>query len=216
VRVTVADDSMLVREGLARLLAEAGFEVIATAASADELLRHVERDEPDVAIVDIKMPPDFTDEGIVAAHSIRRDHPHVGVLVLSQYLDSRYAARLLEDVPERVGYLLKERVSEMAVLADALRRIDDGECVVDPTIVKRLVQRRRQSGPLDTLTDRERQVLLMMAEGRTNRAIGSQLYLSGKTVEVHVRQIFQKLGLQQSPDDHRRVLAVLTMLRASP
>jgi DNA-binding NarL/FixJ family response regulator len=216
VRVIVADDSMLVREGLARLLAEAGFEVIATAASADELLRHVERDEPDVAIVDIKMPPDFTDEGIVAAQSIRRDHPDVGVLVLSQYLDSRYAARLLEDVPERVGYLLKDRVSEMAVLADALRRIDDGECVVDPTIVKRLVQRRRQSGPLDTLTDRERQVLSMMAEGRTNRAIGSQLYLSGKTVEVHVRQIFQKLGLQQSPDDHRRVLAVLTVLRASP
>lgn len=215
-RVIVADDSMLVREGLARLLAEAGFEVIATAASADELLRHVERDEPDVAIVDIKMPPDFTDEGIVAAQSIRRDHPDVGVLVLSQYLDSRYAARLLEDVPERVGYLLKDRVSEMAVLADALRRIDDGECVVDPTIVKRLVQRRRQSGPLDTLTDRERQVLSMMAEGRTNRAIGSQLYLSGKTVEVHVRQIFQKLGLQQSPDDHRRVLAVLTVLRASP
>jgi DNA-binding NarL/FixJ family response regulator len=216
VRVIVADDSMLVREGLARLLAEAGFEVIATAASADELLRHVERDEPDVAIVDIKMPPDFTDEGIVAAQSIRRNHPDVGVLVLSQYLDSRYAARLLEDVPERVGYLLKDRVSEMAVLADALRRIDDGECVVDPTIVKRLVQRRRQSGPLDTLTDRERQVLSMMAEGRTNRAIGSQLYLSGKTVEVHVRQIFQKLGLQQSPDDHRRVLAVLTVLRASP
>jgi serine/threonine-protein kinase len=216
VRVIVADDSMLVREGLARLLAEAGFEVIATAASADELLRHVERDEPDVTIVDIKMPPDFTDEGIVAAQSIRRDHPHVGVLVLSQYLDSRYAARLLEDVPERVGYLLKERVSDMAVLADALRRIDDGECVVDPTIVKRLVQRRRQGGPLDTLTDRERQVLSLMAEGRTNRAIGSQLYLSGKTVEVHVRQIFQKLGLQQSPDDHRRVLAVLTVLRASP
>lgn len=215
-RVIVADDSMLVREGLARLLAEAGFDVIATAASADELLRHVERDEPDVTIVDIKMPPDFTDEGIVAAQSIRRDHPHVGVLVLSQYLDSRYAARLLEDVPERVGYLLKERVSEMAVLADALRRIDDGECVVDPTIVKRLVQRRRQGGPLDTLTDRERQVLSLMAEGRTNRAIGSQLYLSGKTVEVHVRQIFQKLGLQQSPDDHRRVLAVLTVLRASP
>jgi serine/threonine-protein kinase len=216
VRVIVADDSMLVREGLARLLAEAGFDVIATAASADELLRHVERDEPDVTIVDIKMPPDFTDEGIVAAQSIRRDHPHVGVLVLSQYLDSRYAARLLEDVPERVGYLLKERVSDMAVLADALRRIDDGECVVDPTIVKRLVQRRRQGGPLDTLTDRERQVLSLMAEGRTNRAIGSQLYLSGKTVEVHVRQIFQKLGLQQSPDDHRRVLAVLTVLRASP
>lgn len=215
-RVIVADDSMLVREGLARLLAEAGLDVIATAASADELLRHVERDEPDVTIVDIKMPPDFTDEGIVAAQSIRRDHPHVGVLVLSQYLDSRYAARLLEDVPERVGYLLKERVSDMAVLADALRRIDDGECVVDPTIVKRLVQRRRQGGPLDTLTDRERQVLSLMAEGRTNRAIGSQLYLSGKTVEVHVRQIFQKLGLQQSPDDHRRVLAVLTVLRASP
>jgi DNA-binding NarL/FixJ family response regulator len=214
-RVGLADDSMLLREGLARLLGDAGFDVVATAATGDELLRHIERDEPEVAIVDIKMPPTYTDEGIVAAQSIRRDHPNVGVLVLSQYLDSRYAARLLADVPERVGYLLKERVADMAVLADALRRIDDGECVVDPTIVARLVQRRRQHGPLDTLSDREREVLTLMAEGRTNRAIGMHLYLSSKTVETHVRRIFQKLGLQESPDDHRRVLAVLTVLRAS-
>jgi len=214
-RLAVADDSMLLREGLARLLGDAGFDVVATVATGDELLRHIERDEPDVAIVDIKMPPTHTDEGIVAAQSIRRDHPNVGVLVLSQYLDSRYATRLLADVPERVGYLLKERVANMAVLADALRRIDDGECVVDPTIVARLVQRRRQHGPLDTLSEREREVLTLMAEGRTNRAIGKTLYLSAKTVEAHVRQIFQKLGLQQSPDDHRRVLAVLTVLRSS-
>ena len=212
-RVVIADDSMLLREGLARLLIEVGVAVVGTASTASELLRCVELDHPDVAIVDIKMPPTHTDEGIVAAQEIRRTHPPVGVLVLSQYLESRYAIRLLEDVPERVGYLLKERVSDIAVLADALKRIDEGECVIDPTIVARLVQRPRQHSPLDELTAREREVLALMAEGRTNRAISNDLYLSGKTVEAHVRQIFQKLGLQQSPDDHRRVLAVLALLR---
>lgn len=214
-RLVIADDSMLVREGLARLLVDAGFEVVGKAETAPELLRRVEAGVPDVAIVDIKMPPTHTDEGIVAAQQIRRDHPSVGVLVLSQYLESRYAMRLLQDVPERAGYLLKERVSNIAVLADALKRIDEGECVIDPTIVSRLVQRPRQRDPLDALTERERAVLGLMAEGRTNRAIGQTLYLSGKTVEAHVRQIFQKLGLEQSPDDHRRVLAVLAFLRAA-
>ena len=167
-RLVVADDSMLLREGLARLLAEAGFDVVGKAESPAELLRRVELTRPDVAIVDIKMPPTHTDEGIVAAQEIRRAHPNVGVLVLSQYLESRYAMRLLEEAPERVGYLLKERVSDIAVLADALKRIGEGECVIDPTIVSRLVQRPRQHGPLDELTEREREVLGLMAEGRSN------------------------------------------------
>jgi DNA-binding NarL/FixJ family response regulator len=205
---------MLLREGLARLLTDTGIDVVGTAEAADGLLRCVNVERPDVAIVDIKMPPTHTDEGIVAAQQIRRDHPDVGVLVLSQYLESRYATRLLEDVPERVGYLLKERVSDITVLADALRRIGDGECVIDPTIVHRLIHRRRTRSPLDELTGREREVLALMAEGRTNLAISGRLYLSGKTVEAHVHQIFLKLGLQPSPDDHRRVLAVLVQLRA--
>jgi serine/threonine-protein kinase len=205
---------MLVREGLARLLAESGFDVVTRAATAEELLDSVARDPPDVAIVDIKMPPTHTDEGIVAAQAIRRDHPAVGVLVLSQYLDVGYAVRVLEDVPDRVGYLLKERVSDMAVLADALRRIDEGECVVDPTIVSRLMKRRREHRPLDALTDREREVLAQMAEGRTNPAIARHLCMSPKTVENHVRQIFQKLGFEASADAHRRVLAVIMLLRS--
>jgi DNA-binding NarL/FixJ family response regulator len=215
-RVVVADDSMLLREGLARLLADAGFDVVGKAGEAAELLERVEATHPDVAIVDIKMPPTHTDEGIVAAQGIRRAHPDVGVLVLSQYLESRYATRLLEQAPESVGYLLKERVSNIAVLADALKRIDEGECVIDPTIVSRLMKRPRERGPLDQLTEREREVLGLMAEGRSNVAICQRLFLSPKTVEANVRHIFQKLGLEQSPDDHRRVLAVLTCLRAGP
>lgn len=213
-RVVIADDSLLVREGLARLLAEAGFEVVGTAETGAELLRQVATGAPDVAIVDIKMPPTHTDEGIVAARQIRRDHPSVGVLVLSQYLESGYAMRLLEEVPERAGYLLKDRVSDIAVLADALKRIAEGECVIDPTIVSRLVRRTRTHDPIDLLSEREREVLALIAEGRTNHAIGQKLFLSGKTVETHVRQILQKLGLEPSPDDHRRVLAVLAFLRA--
>jgi DNA-binding NarL/FixJ family response regulator len=212
-RVVIADDSMLLREGVARLLADAHIEVVGTASTADELLRQVDRLDPDVAIVDVRMPPTQTDERIVAAQEIRRTHPGVGVLLLSQYLDSAYAARLLEDVPQGAGYLLKDRVSDIAVLADAIGRVAEGECVVDPTIVSRLVHRPRQRGPLDELSDREREVLGLMAEGRSNLAIGHALYVSDKTVESHVRLIFQKLGLEQSPDDHRRVLAVLTFLR---
>jgi DNA-binding NarL/FixJ family response regulator len=214
VRVVVADDSMLVREGLARLLAEAGCEIVGTASNATELLRHVGSEDPDVAIVDIKMPPTFTDEGIAAAGEIRRRHPDVGVLVLSQHLESEYAMRLLAEVPERAGYLLKERLVDVAVLVDALRRIVEGECVVDPTIVSRLVHRPRDPSPLDQLSDREREVLGLIAEGRSNQAISQQLFVSHKTVEAHVRQILLKLGLVESPNDHRRVLAVLTYLRA--
>ena len=213
-RVVVADDSMIVREGLARLLADAGFAVVGKAETAQELLRRVELTSPDVAIVDIKMPPTHTDEGIAAAQQIRRSHPAVGVLVLSQYLESRYAMRLLEEAPERVGYLLKDRVSDIAVLADALKRIDEGECVIDPTIVTRLLKRSRERGPLDELTRREREVLGLMAEGRSNSAISQTLFLSPKTVEANVGQILRKLDLPPSPDDHRRVLAVLEHLRA--
>ena len=212
-RIVIADDEMLLREGLARLLTDAGFEVVAKAKDGDELLRAVRLTSPDVAIVDIKMPPTHSDEGIVAAHEIRASHPDVGVLVLSHYLESSYAMRLLEEHPEHLGYLLKERVSDIAVLADALLRIAEGECVLDPTIVARLVNRPRAPDPLAELTDREREVLALIAEGRSNKAIGGALFLSTKTVETHIRQIFQKLQLGGSPDSHRRVLAVLAFLR---
>ena len=172
--------------------------------------------QPDVAIVDIKMPPTHTDEGIAAAQEIRRTQPNVGVLVLSQHLESEYAMRLLTEAPERAGYLLKERLADLAVLVDALRRLTEGECVIDPTIVSRLVHRSREPGPLDDLTEREREVLGLMAEGRSNQAIAQQLFVSPKTVEAHVRQILLKLGLPEAPNDHRRVLAVLTYLRSSP
>ena len=214
-RVVLADDEVLVRDGLARLLEDSGVEVASRCADATTLLRAVDSWRPDVAIVDIRMPPTHTDEGLVAAQEIRRRHPDVGVLVLSHHLESGYAMQLLERAPERAGYLLKERVSDLAVLLDALRRISDGECVLDPTIVGRLVARRRAQGPLNELTDREREVLALIAEGRSNRAICDMLYLSPKTVEGHIRQIFLKIGLRDSPQDHRRVLAVLAFLRAA-
>jgi len=214
VRVVIADDEVLLREGLERLLTEAGFDVVGKVGTAAELQRKVELARPDVAIVDIKMPPTHTDEGLVAASEIRESHPEVGVLVLSHYLESRYAMRLVEQHPVGVGYLLKERVSDLAILTDALARLHEGECVVDPTIVSRLVSRARPASRLDELTDREREVLGLMAEGRSNKGISERLFLSPKTVEAHVKHIFMKLGVAESADDHRRVLAVLAFLRS--
>ena len=213
-RVVIADDTMLIREGTARLLQEAGVEVVGTASDARKLLQIVAQEHPDVAIIDIKMPPTYTDEGLVAAEQIRSSHPGVGVLVLSQYLESRYAARLLEHHPEATGYLLKERVSDIGAVKDAIARIAEGECVLDPTIVTRLIKRSRKTGPLDELTDREREVLALIAEGRSNHGISEVLVLSPKTVEAHVGHILAKLGLDDTPDYHRRVLAVLAFLRS--
>jgi DNA-binding NarL/FixJ family response regulator len=213
-RIVIADDEMLLREGLARLLSDAGFDVVGKATNATELLRSVRTTSPDVAIVDIRMPPGNSDEGLVAASEIRSAHPNIGVLILSHYLESNYAMRVLQEHPERVGYLLKERVSDIAVLADALHRISDGECVLDPTIVFRLLNKPRAQSPLAELSDRERDVLGLIAEGCSNNAIGKRLFLSPKTVETHIRQIFLKLDLGEQPDSHRRVLAVLTFLRA--
>jgi DNA-binding NarL/FixJ family response regulator len=214
VRVVVADDVMLMRTGISRLLADAGVEIVGEAADADQLLRQVAGSQPDVAIVDIRMPPTQTDEGLAAAREIRTRYPNIGVLVLSQYLAPSYAIQLLEDHPERTGYLLKERVSDIAILVDALNRIGDGECVLDPTIVARLIARSRQQDPLSQLTDREREVLALVAEGRSNAAIAERLVVTPRTVEAHIHQILGKLDLRESPDDHRRVLAVLAYLRA--
>jgi DNA-binding NarL/FixJ family response regulator len=213
VRVVVADDVMLTREGIVRLLTDAGIEVVAEADDAERLLREVRLKRPDAAIVDIRMPPTHTDEGLVATHRIRTEHPEVGVLVLSQYVEPSYALRLLEEHPERVGYLLKQRIFDVAVLVDALRRIDEGETVVDPTIVARLFGRQRRRDPLAELTQREREVLGLVAEGLSNRAIADRIFVTERTVEAHVTQIFLKLGLDLNPASHRRVLAVLAYLR---
>ncbi len=214
-RVVIADDEALLREGLVRLLTETGCEVVGTAATAVELHQVVGRHHPDVALVDIRMPPTHTDEGLVAAGEIRDRHPDVGVLVLSHFVESRYAMRLLEGHPGGTGYLLKDRVSDVAVLVDALRRVVDGECVIDPTIVARLLAKRSAREPARDITKREREVLALMAEGRSNAGISDRLVLSPKTVEAHVKHIFTKLGLTESPDDHRRVLAVLAHLRST-
>jgi DNA-binding NarL/FixJ family response regulator len=214
-RVVIADDELLLREGVAQLLRAAGIDVVATVGNADELMLRVARARPDVALIDIRMPPTHRDEGLVAARAIRADHPATGVLVLSHYVDSSYAMRLLEHHPERSGYLLKERVSDVAVLVDALQRIDEGECVIDPTIVAQLLRKPRAEGPLDTLTTRERDVLAAIAEGCSNNAIAERLYLSPKTVEANIHHILAKLGIAEAPDVNRRVVAVLTYLRSA-
>jgi DNA-binding NarL/FixJ family response regulator len=213
-RVVVADDSILFREGMARVLSDMGFNVIGQAADAQELLDIVRSDPPDVAIVDIRMPPTHTSEGLVAACTIRTEYPEVAVLVLSQYVETHHAARLISQSPQGAGYLLKDRVSDIEDLADAVRRVAHGGSVIDPEVVSQLVGRQRGRTPLDDLSERERQVLALMAEGRSNQAICDRLFISGKTVEAHVRNIFMKLDLSEVADDHRRVLAVLAYLRS--
>jgi DNA-binding NarL/FixJ family response regulator/class 3 adenylate cyclase len=213
-RVALADDSILLREGVARLLAEAGFAVVSQHGNADDLLETVRADPPDVAIVDIRMPPTHTNEGLRAAHHIRAEHPQVGVLVLSQYVETDYAMELVSEGAAGLGYLLKDRVSNVQEFTDAVRRVAAGGSVIDPDVVSRLVGRARRASPIDTLSEREREVLAFMAEGRSNQAISEGMFLSPKTVEGHVRNIFTKLGLADTPDDHRRVLAVLTFLRS--
>lgn len=212
-RVVIADDSVLLREGIARILADKGFSVAAKVASADELLRCVEADPPDVAIVDIRMPPTHKDEGLVAAERIRRGWPLVGVLVLSQYVETEYALRLLRGNEERCGYLLKDRVLDVDQLTDAIRRVCEGGLVIDPELVTRLVGRTRFSSPLHDLTPREQEVLALMAQGLTDRGIGERLFVTPKTVETHIRHIFDKLGLPESATDNKRVHAVLAYLR---
>jgi len=214
-RVVVADDAVLLREGLSRLLEEAGFEVAGLAADADALVELVERTQPDVAIIDIRMPPTHTDEGLRAAKVIREMWPKVGLLVLSQHVNARYALELLSGGTDGVGYLLKERVSDLEELSSSVNRVGQGATVLDPAVVGELVGRRRQAdNPVERLTDREREVLALMAEGRSNRAIAERLYVSDHTVEKHVNNIFSSLCLPQSPDDHRRVLAVITYLNS--
>jgi serine/threonine-protein kinase len=203
----------LLRAGLARLLADRGLDVVGEAEDADTLLRLVARERPDAALVDIKMPPTHTDEGLRAAAAIREHHPETAVLLLSSYLDARYAATLFGSYPAGTGYLLKERVGDAGVLSDALRRLAHGECVLDPAIVNRLLNRAREPGPLDELSAREREILALIAEGHSNRRICELCFLSPKTVESHVRKIFMKLGLAESPDSSRRVLAALAYLR---
>jgi DNA-binding NarL/FixJ family response regulator len=215
VRVVLADDSMLLREGVARLLEEGGFEVVAQSGTADDLLRHVAMHKPDVAIVDVRMPPTHTDEGLRAAQTIRQKHPQVGVLVLSQHIEPAYAMELLAESAEGVGYLLKDRVSDLEEFTGAVRRVGEGGSALDPAVVSELVGRRRREDPLDDLTPREREVLDLMAEGRSNAAIASRLVVTERAVEKHVTSIFQKLRLPASEEDHRRVLAVLQYLRSS-
>jgi DNA-binding NarL/FixJ family response regulator len=211
-RVVIAEDSVLLREGVARLLEESGFEVVAQAGDAEELIRKVRAHKPDVAVVDVRMPPTHTDEGLRAAHAIRGELPDVGVLVLSQYVEETYARELLADSAEGVGYLLKDRVADIDAFADAVRRVAGGGSALDPEVVAQLLGRRRRQDPLEQLSPREREVLGLMAEGRSNAAVAAELVITERAVEKHVTSIFGKLGLETSPDDHRRVLAVLAYL----
>jgi DNA-binding NarL/FixJ family response regulator len=213
VRVVLAEDSLLLRAGVARLLQDAGFEVVAQAGDLDDLLRKVRAHKPDVAIVDIKMPPSHTDEGLKAALIIRSELPGTGVLVLSQYVEKDYATELLGESAEGVGYLLKDRVADLERFIDAVRRVAEGGSVLDPEVVSRMLA-RRSSGPLDQLTPREREVLELMAEGRSNSAIATELVVTERAVEKHVTNIFGKLNLPATAEGHRRVLAVLAYLNS--
>jgi DNA-binding NarL/FixJ family response regulator len=213
-RVVLADDAVLLREGLARLLEDGGCEVVAQAGDAPDLLRKARAHKPDLAIIDVRMPPDNTDDGLRAALTIRGEQPQTGVLVLSQYIEEQYAIELIGGAPEGVGYLLKERITDVGTLLDAVHRIAEGGSVIDPQVVSQLLRRHRQEDPLEELTDREREVLGLMAEGRSNHAIAARLVITERAVEKHVTSIFSKLGLPPAEDDHRRVLAVLTFLRA--
>ena len=209
----VADDAVLFREGLSRVLTEAGFDVTAQVTDGQALLHRVREDPPDVCVIDIRMPPTHTTEGLDAARAIRRSHPGVGVLVLSAHIEPDYALALIKDETQGAGYLLKERVADLTELSDAVHRVAWGGLVIDPSVVAQLVGHIGARHPLDALTDREREVLSVMAEGRSNQAIGERLHLSPKTVEAHVRAVFTKLGLHQGAGDNRRVLAVLAFLR---
>lgn len=212
-RVVLADDAVLLREALAAGLRAGGFDVVGQAADVDGLLRIVDGESPDVVIVDVRMPPTHTTEGLEAARTIRSRHPGMAILVLSQYVETRYAVDLIRDDPSGIGYLLKDRVTRLEDLADAVRRVAAGGSVIDPEVVGRLLGRPRRHSPIDELTPREREILGLMAEGRSNQGIADRVVLELKTVEGHVRQIFSKLDLEPSSDDHRRVLAVLTYLK---
>jgi DNA-binding NarL/FixJ family response regulator len=212
-RVVIADDSAIVREGIATILRRAGIDVAAQASSPEELLREVEHHRPDVTIIDIRMPPSFTDEGLRAAQEIRARHPEIAIVILSQHVETGTATRLLAESPERLGYLLKDRVGDVAEFADTLRRVAAGECALDPEVVARLLASTSDDGPLASLTAREGEVLALVAEGRSNRAIGEQLKLSQRGVQKHITAVFAKLGLAEDEDDNRRILAVLEYLR---
>jgi len=213
VRVVIADDSVLLRAGLARLLEDAGFEVVGQAGDAEDLLRKVRAHHPDLAVTDIRMPPTQTDEGLRAAQQIRGEMPEIALMVLSQYIDERYALELLQGSAEGVGYLLKDRVADLDAFVDALRRVSAGGSVLDPEVVAQLLGRRRGVDPLDRLTPREREVLALMAEGRSNQAVARELVVTERAIEKHVTSIFSKLGLTAAEDGHRRVLAVLQYLK---
>ena len=213
IRVVVGEDQALVREGIVRILEHAGFEVVGVAADADDLVRKASAHSPDVVIADIEMPPAMTDDGLRAATRIRAAQPGVGVILLSQYLEARYALELVGDRAQGVGYLLKERVGDIRLFVDAVRRVAAGGSALDPDVVQRMVGRRREPGPLDGLTPRERDVLILMAEGRSNQGIADQLFVTVGAVEQHITAIYSKLDLHPAPGDHRRVLAVLHYLR---
>ncbi|MGI9031872.1 MAG: LuxR C-terminal-related transcriptional regulator [Ilumatobacteraceae bacterium] len=214
-KVVLIEDMLLLRDGLSRSLRDLGIDTVGEAGSGVDAVELIERTRPDVAIIDIRMPPTFTDEGLKVAAQLRARFPLLGILVLSQYLETAYAIRLLRDAPERSGYLLKDRVMHMATLVDALTRITEGETVIDPTIVSRVMGRRRRGPGARQLSNREVEVLALLAEGLSNRAIAERLVINERTIETHINQIFVKLGLETSPETHRRVLAVLTFLRSA-